>query len=79
MLSIDDERWWTEHAHRIEANWEAKRLQCWSSLDTGGIASLTADESWSNEGLFAFIEGLRWLDSRGSDSVAAPAIRSELS
>jgi hypothetical protein len=47
--------------HRIEVNWEARGLRCYSSSDAEGVAQLVADPRWSNEGLFAFVEGLRQL------------------
>ncbi len=74
LLIIDDAQWWDLHGHQVEANWETMHLDCWSSLDTDGLERLTADRRWSNEGLFAFIEGLRRLKTIGGDRVAAPGI-----
>ena len=74
LLTIDDPQWWELHGHQVEANWETMHLSCRSSLDTEGLERLTFDPRWSNEGLFAFIEGLRRLDVIGGGRVAAPAI-----
>lgn len=74
LVTIDDPRWWQQYGHQIEANWEALRLRCVSSRDAAGIAEVVTDPRWSNEGLFAFIEGLRLLSARRSDRVAIPPI-----
>jgi hypothetical protein len=74
LVVIDDPTWWTSYAHLLEANWEARRLHRYSSLDSDGIMHLIGDSRWSNEGLFAFIEGLRRLAELGSSRVRVPAI-----
>ena len=61
LVAVHDPTWWTSYGHLLEANWETKRLRRYSSLDGAGIEQLVSDPSWSNEGLFAFIEGLRRL------------------
>lgn len=78
LIAIDDEEWWDRYGHQVEANWETLRIRRYSSLDTAGLAALAVDPTWSNEGLFAFLEGLRRLaatDTAGR--VAAPAIEVE--
>jgi transcriptional regulator with XRE-family HTH domain len=75
LIVIGDEEWWRRFGHLVEANWEASRVRRYSSRDTDGLAALAADPQWSNEGLFAFLEGLRrlaQLDTGGR--VAAPPI-----
>jgi hypothetical protein len=62
LIVIDDETWWTQFGHLLEANWETMRLRRYSTLDTEGLAQLAADPAWSNEGLFAYLEGLKRLD-----------------
>ena len=47
---------------------EAKGLRSDSSCDYDVVTHLLADQSWSNEGLFAFIHGLRAL--RGTRDTA---------
>ena len=74
LVAIHDPTWWSSYAHLLEANWEARRLHRYSSLDTDGIYHVFADPRWSNEGLFAFIEGLRRLSELGSPLVRVPAI-----
>lgn len=78
LLTIDDERWWDSFGHRIQANWEAMDLRCYSSRDPQGLTELIANSSWSNEGLFALIEGLRRLDARGSSRLDIPSIEVRL-
>jgi transcriptional regulator with XRE-family HTH domain len=79
LIVIDDERWWDNFGHLVQMNWEAARVHCLSSLDTDGLAALASDPRWSNEGLFAFLQGLRrlaQLDTAGR--VAAPTITPEV-
>lgn len=74
LLVIEDPTWWELHGHEVEANWETMRLRCWSTLDTDGLAELAFEANWSNEGLFAFLEGLRRLTVIGGDRVRLPSI-----
>lgn len=76
LIVIEDPIWWERYGHRVETNWEAARLRSWSSRDTDGLARLTTDPKWSNEGLFAFVEGLRRLAQLDENRVAAPTIES---
>ena len=72
---IEDEAWWAEHGGAVEANWESDSLRRYSTLDTEGIKHLVHDVTWSNEGLFAFSEGLRRLaELDTTQRVAAPFI-----
>jgi hypothetical protein len=78
LTVIDDDQWWTRFGHMVEANWETMRVHRYSSLDTDGLAALAADPRWSNEGLFAFLEGLRRLTELDHGGrVAAPTIHVE--
>ena len=75
LIVIDDEQWWERFSGQIEANWEMARVRRYSSQDTAGLQALVADARWSNEGLFAFIEGLRRLAELDTVSrVALPEI-----
>jgi hypothetical protein len=74
LVVIHDPAWWASFGHRVSANWEARRLHRYSSLDSDGIAQLIGDPRWSNEGLFALIEGLRRLGELDSSRVRAAAI-----
>jgi hypothetical protein len=49
-------------------------LRQYSSLDGDSLAALPFDDAWSNEGLFAFLQGLRRLRELGGDRVDVPAI-----
>jgi hypothetical protein len=61
LIVIDDEEWWARYGGCVQANWEIARIRCYSSRDTAGLQALAVDPRWSNEGLFAFLEGLRRL------------------
>lgn len=74
LLVIDDEEFWARHGGDIETNWEAAGLQLYSSLDRELINKLISDERWSNEGLFALLQGLRRLDALGGKRVNLPRI-----
>jgi transcriptional regulator with XRE-family HTH domain len=79
LIVISDEDWWRQFGHLVEANWEASRVHRYSSRDTEGLAALVADPRWSNEGLFAFLEGLRRLAQLDTGRrVAAPTIDVEV-
>jgi hypothetical protein len=75
LVVIDDEEWWGRFGGQLQANWEVERIRLYSSRDTASLRDLMRDPQWSNEGLFAFSEGLRRLaelDTR--QRVAAPFI-----
>jgi hypothetical protein len=74
LIVIEDEEFWTRYGNRVEANWEASGLRLYSSLDSRLVSDLVADESWSNEGLFALLEGLRRLREIGGERVDLPPI-----
>jgi hypothetical protein len=74
LIIIEDPAWWDRYGYRVAANWEAARVLCYSSRDRDGLAQLAADPSWSNEGLFALLEGLRRLGERNPTKTAIPAI-----
>jgi hypothetical protein len=78
LIVVEDEEWWGEYGGHIEANWESDRLRRYSSRDAATIGTLVHDESWSNEGLFAFIQGLRRLSETGGRRVDLPTIAWEL-
>jgi hypothetical protein len=78
LIMIDDEEWWTRYGGQVEANWEMERIRRYSSRDTAGLQAVATDPRWSNEGLFAFLGGLRRLAERGSVSrLALPRIELE--
>lgn len=61
LLVIEDPEFWPRFGGHVEANWEANGLRSYSSRDVDALSHLLADESWSNEGIFAFVEGFRRL------------------
>jgi hypothetical protein len=79
LVVIDDAEFWSRFGGQIEANWEAAGLRLYSSLDRELLADLTANESWSNEGLFALAQGLRRLGEIGGSRVDVPAVELTLS
>ncbi|MFC0105645.1 transcriptional regulator [Kibdelosporangium aridum] len=74
LVVIDDDKFWTRFGGYVEANWEAVGLRVYSSLDADLIGELVTDESWSNEGLFAFLLGLKRLGELGGDRVRLPEL-----
>ena len=74
LIVIEDSEFWTRFGGHIEANWESAGLRLYSSLDCELLTELISDESWSNEGLFAFCEGLRRLAQLGGDRANVPVI-----
>lgn len=78
LIVIEDEEWWDRYGHEVEANWETMRTRRYSSLDRRGLVALATDPTWSNEGLFAFLEGLKRLSRSDVDGrVAAPLFEVE--
>ncbi|GAB3449027.1 transcriptional regulator [Actinophytocola sediminis] len=78
LIVIDDEEFWTRFGGHIEANWEASSLRQYSSLDRDLLTELAADNTWSNEGLFALLQGFRRLSEVGGSRVNAPTIEWEI-
>ena len=78
LIVINDEAWWDQYGGHIEANWEVGGLHRYSTLSAELLESLIADPRWSNEGLFAFVEGLRRLAELDTERVALPHIEVEL-
>ena len=78
LIVVEDPTWWSNYAHRVEANWEAQRLRCVSSRDSEGLIELAGDPRWSNEGLFAFLEGLRRLTVLDPERVPNTPIQAPL-
>lgn len=74
LIVIESEEFWSEYGNVIEANWESQALRQYSSLDAESLADLAEDPGWSNEGLFAFTQGLRRLGQIGGERASIPAI-----
>jgi hypothetical protein len=78
LVVIEDDEWWDQFGGSIEANWEAEGLRRYSTLDHQGVARLVQDDSWSNEALFAILQGLRRLAEIGGARVDLPPITLEM-
>jgi transcriptional regulator with XRE-family HTH domain len=74
LVVIEDEEFWPRFGGDVEANWEAAGLRQYSTLDGDLVTELIGDETWSNEGLFAFLQGFRRLAEIGGDRVRIPAV-----
>jgi hypothetical protein len=73
LVVIEDEEFWPRFGGQLEANWEASGLTLYSSLDGELITDLVQQEAWSNEGLFALLQGLRRLCEIGGSRVSLPS------
>jgi hypothetical protein len=78
LAVIDSDEFWARFGGHIEANWESSALRQYSSLDSDSLTGLAAEDGWSNEGLFAFAQGMRRLRQAGGDRVDIPAIEWEV-
>lgn len=78
LIVIDDEEFWSRFGGQIEANWETTSLRQYSSLDHEMLSELISDNAWSNEGLFALLQGLRSLSRVGGSRVDTPTIEWEI-
>jgi hypothetical protein len=78
LIVIEDEEFWLRYGGLIEANWESSTLRRYSSLDRALLAELIGDVAWSNEGLFALLQGIRRLGQIGGERVNVPMIEWEV-
>jgi hypothetical protein len=74
LLVIESDEFWSQFGGQIETNWESSSVRQYSSLDTASLTRLALDDSWSNEGLFALLQGLCRLGQTGGDRVNIPNI-----
>jgi hypothetical protein len=74
LIVVESVDFWHRFGGRVGANWESSGLRQYSSLDSASLSSLACDESWGNEGVFAFLQGLRRLKQIGGDRVKIPEI-----
>jgi hypothetical protein len=74
LVVVDSEEFWSRFGGQVQANWESSSLRQYSSLDRESLSALASDASWSNEGLFAFLQGLRRLQQVGGDRVDVPDV-----
>lgn len=78
LIVVEDDEWWDRFGGAVEANWEAEGVRRYSTLDRQGIARLVQDDTWSNEALFALLQGLRRLAETGGARVDLPPITLEM-
>jgi hypothetical protein len=78
LIVIDDEEFWRRHGGRLEVNWESSTVRRYSSFDRNSLTELIAEVAWSNEGLFALLQGLRRLSQIGGNRVNLPPIHWEI-
>lgn len=78
LVVVEDEEFWARYGGQIAANWESSALHLYSSRDSDLLAGLIGDVAWSNEGLFALLQGLRRLAQLGADRVNLPSIDWEM-
>lgn len=69
LIVIEDEEFWARYGGHLEANWESCGLRLYSSLDEELIRELISDEAWTNEGLFALLQGIRRLNEGDNDRI----------
>jgi hypothetical protein len=74
LIVVESDDFWSRHGGQIEANWESSALRQYSSLDSDSLAELVTEDTWSNEGLFALIQGLRRLKQTGGQRTQVPDI-----
>lgn len=78
LIVINDEEFWTRYGGQIEANWESSSLRRYSTRDTDGLTDLATDVAWSNEGLFALLQGFRRLAELDEQRVKLPSVEWEI-
>jgi len=72
LMCFPDEEFWARFGGDCLPNWEAADVQTYSTADPDGLRELIADERWTNEGLFALLEGLRRLAELYPERVQLP-------
>lgn len=72
LIVVEDDRFWDKFGGHIEANWEAGCLRRYSSQDRELMIDLINDPSWTNEGLFTLLQGLRRLAHMDPERVSLP-------
>lgn len=74
LAIIDDPSWWTAYGGTLQTNWEVDQSLSYSTRDPDALLRLIADPRWSDEGLFALLEGLRCLHRHCPEKVHLPSI-----
>jgi hypothetical protein len=74
LLVVESPDFWHRFGGIVEANWESSALRQYSSLDSVSLSKLVYDDTWGNEGVFAFLQGLRRLKQIGGDRANMPEV-----
>lgn len=74
LVAVRDEEFWSRFGGQIAANWETAGIRQYSSRDAGTLLQLIDEPGWSNEGLFALLQGLRRLAEIDGSRVQLPHI-----
>jgi hypothetical protein len=74
LAIIDDPSWWKAYGGTLQTNWEVDQSLSYSTRDPDALLELIADPRWSDEGLFALLEGLRCLHQHHPEKVHIPDI-----
>lgn len=72
LVAVHDEGFWQRCGGDVESNWESERITVVSSQDEAGLRALAHNPAWSDEGLFAFVLGIRRLHELHPERVALP-------
>ena len=72
LVAVHDEGFWQRCGGDVESNWESERISLVSSQDEASLRALVHNPAWSDEGLFAFVLGLRRLHELHPERVALP-------
>jgi hypothetical protein len=78
LIVIEDDEFWHRYGGQLAVNWESSTVQRYSSLACNSLTELIAEVAWSNEGLFALLQGLRRLSQIGGNRVNLPPIHWEI-
>jgi hypothetical protein len=65
LIAIHDPEFWRQFGGQIAANWESAGLRQYSSRNRAGLRTLASDRAWSNEGVFALLQGMHRLQQIG--------------
>jgi hypothetical protein len=57
LIVIDDEDFWPRYGGLVATGWESLSSRQYSSPDSESLAGLVGEPAWSNEGLFALLQG----------------------
>lgn len=74
LLAVRDTWYWKTFENNMSRNWESKTVHLISTKDEKQILSSLANHTWTNEGVFHFLEGLSHLKTIDSKRANYPDI-----